>query len=452
MTASIKKKSEMDLTNGSIIKKLTVYSIPFIFANILQILFNTADIMILGIFVGDEAVGAVGANSSLSGLLVNLFVAFSIGANVVLARYVGERNLEGARKTVGTAILLAVISGFILLAIGVPLAPQFLLLMGCDRAILDLATVYLRIYFLGMPIMMLYNFCASILRAVGDTKRPLIFLAIGGTVNVILNVFFVVVLKMTVEGVAIATIVSQAISATLSIRVLLKGDGYGCLKMKYLRISKEQLSKISAIGIPSALQGLAFSISNVLIQSKVNSFGVNGTAGNTAAQQFDAVIYNIGNAIAMSGMAFVSQNFGAKNFDRIKKIIPTTVLLVFVFQFGVGSIFALLSPWLVSFIVSGEQAILFASTRLTIMGFFYFLCGTMETFANTVRALGKPIVSLIISVFGSVVLRVAFLEIVFPFFPYFATIFITYIASWLVTVATYLIVVPGVLKKVKANG
>lgn len=226
---------EMDLTKGSILKKLTIYSIPFIFANILQILFNTADIAVLGIFVGDDAVAAVGANSALSGLLVNLFVAFSIGSNVVLARYVGARDMDGARKTVGTSILLALIAGIILLAIGVPCSELFLKFMGCDPEILHMATVYLRIYFLGMPIMMLYNFCASILRAVGDTKRPLMYLAIGGAVNVVLNIFFVIVLKMTVEGVAIATITSQLISATLSIITLLKSDGYGCLKTKYFK-------------------------------------------------------------------------------------------------------------------------------------------------------------------------------------------------------------------------
>ncbi len=439
---------EMDLTKGSILKKLTIYSIPFIFANILQILFNTADIAVLGIFVGDDAVAAVGANSALSGLLVNLFVAFSIGSNVVLARYVGARDMESARKTVGTSILLALIAGIILLAIGVPCSELFLKFMGCDPEILHMATVYLRIYFLGMPIMMLYNFCASILRAVGDTKRPLIYLAIGGVVNVVLNIFFVVVLKMTVEGVAIATITSQLISATLSIITLLKSDGYGCLKTKYLKLSKEQLKQIMIIGVPSAFQSLAFNISNVMIQSKVNSFGSVGTAANTAASQFDAVIYNVGNAVAMSGMAFASQNIGAKNMARVKKTIFNTILIVFLFQFGIGALFALLSPWLVGFIVSGAETIQLASTRLIIMSLTYFLCGIMEVFANSVRAMGKPIVSLIVSVFGAAVFRVAWLEVTFLIWPYFHTIFLSYLASWSFTIIIYLFVTPKVFKKV----
>lgn len=439
---------EMDLTKGSILKKLTIYSIPFIFANILQILFNTADIAVLGIFVGDDAVAAVGANSALSGLLVNLFVAFSIGSNVVLARYVGARDMDGARKTVGTSILLALIAGIILLVIGVPCSELFLKFMGCDPEILHMATVYLRIYFLGMPIMMLYNFCASILRAVGDTKRPLMYLAIGGAVNVVLNIFFVIVLKMTVEGVAIATITSQLISATLSIITLLKSDGYGCLKTKYLKISKEQLKQIMIIGVPSAFQSLAFNISNVMIQSKVNSFGAVGTAANTAAAQFDAVIYNVGNAVAMSGMAFASQNIGAKNMARVKKTIFNTILLVFIFQFGIGALFALLSPWLVGFIVSGSETIQLAASRLTIMGLTYFLCGIMEVFANSVRAMGKPIVSLIVSVFGAAVFRVAWLEVTFLIWPYFHTIFLSYLASWSFTIIIYLFVTPKVFKKV----
>jgi len=450
MSVAVKSKREMDLTQGSILKKLTLYSIPFIFANILQILFNTADIAILGIFVGDKAVAAVGANSALSGLLVNLFVAFSIGSNIVLARYVGARDMVGARKTVGTSIIIALIAGFFLLAVGVPMSELFLIWMGCDPEILSMATVYLRIYFLGMPIMMLYNFSASILRAVGDTRRPLIFLAIGGAINVVLNIFFVTVLKMTVEGVAIATIVSQLVSATLSLIVLLKSDGYGSLKKEYFKISKEQLKEILAIGVPSALQSLAFNVSNVLIQSKVNSFGATGTAGSTAATQFDAVIYNIGFAISSSCMAFVGQNVGAKNMQRVKKTIWCSILLIMIFQFGVGVIFALLAPWLVSFIVSGEAEINYATTRLVIMSITYFMCGIMEVLGNGgVRTMGKPVISMVVSICGAAIFRSIFLEVTFYFIPEFSTIFLSYLASWTLTALIYVFIVPKVYKGLK---
>lgn len=443
---------EMDLTSGSIFKKLFIYALPFIFTNILQILFSATDIAVLGIMldesIADKAVAAVGANTALNGLLVNFFVGFSIGSNVVLARYVGARNLEASRRTVGTSILIALIAGIFLLAVGVPMSEIFLTWMGCDPDILAMATTYLRIYFIGMPIMMVYNFSASILRAIGDTKRPLIFLAIGGVANVFLNIMFIL-MGLTVEGVAIGTIVSQLISATLTLSVLFKSNGYGSLKIKYLKIFKTQLKEILAIGVPSGVQSLAFNISNVLIQSTVNSFGQVGMSANTTAQQFDAIVYNVGNAVSMSTMSFVGQNIGAKRMDRVKRTIIDGAILVFLIQFGLGAIFALLAPQLCGIIANAKDVIEMAVVRLIIMSLTYFLCGEMEVLANSVRAMGKPVVSLIISVFGASVCRVLFLEITFAFFPSFHTIFWSYPASWLITVLIYLVVVPIVFKKVK---
>lgn len=445
------RRAEMDLTTGSIFKKLFIYAVPFIFTNILQILFNAADVAVIGIFVGDDAVAAVGANTSLSTLVTALFIGLSIGANIVLARYVGAQDMESARKTVGTSVLVAIVAGLILMAIGVPLAGWFLTIMDCAPEILPMATTYLRIFFLGMPIMMLYNFCASILRAVGDTRRPLIFLSIGGVVNVVLNVFFVLVLKMTVEGVAIATIVSQAISAGLSLTVLFKGDGYGSLKLKYLRFYKKQLGEIAILGIPSGLQSVAFNISNVLIQSTVNSFGAVGMSANTTAAQFDGVVYNVGNAVSMSTMAFVGQNIGAKRMDRVKRVIIDGIILVCILQFSVGALFALLSPFLCGIIASSEEVVQMATIRLSLMGYTYFLCGVMEVFANSCRAMGKPIVALIISVMGATVFRIIFLEITFKLVPEFYMIYVSYPASWIFTVICYLFFTPNVFKKVKAK-
>lgn len=439
---------EMDLTSGPILKKLTIYAIPFIFTNILQIFFSATDIAVLGIMVNDNAVAAVGANTSLNNMLVGLFVGLSIGTNVVLSRYVGAKDLERSRRTVGTSILLALIAGGILLCVGVPMAETFLIWMGCAPEILPMATVYLRIYFLGMPIMMVYNFSASILRAVGDTKRPLIFLAIGGVANVILNVLFIL-MGMTVEGVAIGTIVSQFISATLTLSVLFKGNGYGSLKLKYLKIFKTQFKEILTIGLPSGLQSLAFNISNVLIQSTVNSFGAVGMSANTTAQQFDAIVYNVGNAVSMSTMSFVGQNIGAKRMDRVKRTIFDGALLVFIMQFGVGAIFALLAPQLCGIIANSPEVIAWATVRLTIMATTYFLAGEMEVCANSVRGMGRPIISLIISVLGASVFRILFLEITFAIWPYFNTIFWSYTASWAFTTIVYLIVVPMVFKSVK---
>jgi putative MATE family efflux protein len=439
----------MDLTNGSIFKKLVIYAIPFIFTNILQILFNAADIAVVGVFVNDDAVAAVGANSSFNNLLIGFFVGLSIGSNIVLARYVGAKDLEGARKTVGTSILIALCAGTLLMVIGIPLAETFLRLMACDEKILPMAATYLRIYFLGMPIMMLYNFCASILRAVGDTRRPLIYLTIGGVVNVGLNVFFVLVLNMTVEGVAIATIASQTIASILSLIALFKGNGYGSLKIKYLKFYKEQLKSILILGVPSGLQSTVFNISNVLIQSTVNSFGMVGMSANTTAQQFDSIVYNVGNAVSMSTMSFVGQNIGAKRMDRVKRTIIDGAILIFLIQFGVGGLFTIFAPQLCGIIANSPEVIAWAVVRLTIMGLTYFICGEMEVCANSVRAMGKPIVSLIISVCGASVFRILFLEITFAIWPYFNTIFWSYAASWTFTTIVYWIVVPMVFKSVK---
>ncbi|MBQ3116457.1 MAG: MATE family efflux transporter [Clostridia bacterium] len=446
----MRKSKEMDLTTGSIMKKMIIYSVPFIFTNILQVLFNAADIAVLGIFAGDTAVAAVGASSSLTILIVGLFVGLSIGTNVVLARYVGAKDKEGASRTVGTSIVIAFLSGIALMVLGLILAPWFLRIMDCAESVIEDATTYLRIYFIGAPSMLLYNFSASVLRSVGDTRRPLIFLSISGAVNVGLNILFVLVFKMTVEGVAIATIVSQTISAICCLTVLFKSKGYARLRVRYLKVFGFQLKEIAVIGIPSGLQSVAFNIANVIIQKTINGFDEEiGMAANTAAQQFDAIVYNVGNAISMSCMAFIGQNIGAKNAKNIKKVILYAILLVVIFQFSVGLIFGILAPALCSLIASGEKVIQMASVRLRILGYLYFMCGVMEVFANSNRAMGRPIVSLIISVMGATVFRIAFLKIMMHFFPYFATIYWSYPASWIITIICYLIFTPITYKKTK---
>ena len=397
----MKTNKEMDLTNGSILKKMVIFSIPFIFTNILQILFNSADIAVLGIFSGDSAVAAVGASTNLTGLIVGLFIGLSIGTNVVLARYVGAKDKEGASKTVGTSIIVAFSLGILMLTIGVILAPWFLKMMDCAESVFEDATLYLRIYFLGAPAMLVYNYSASILRSVGDTRRPLIFLAISGAVNVVLNIF------------------------------------------------KVQLKEILAIGIPSGLQSVAFNIANVIIQKTVNGLGEACMSASTAAQQFDAIVYNVGYAVSMSCMAFIGQNIGAKNIKNVKKTIFCGITLVFLFQATTGFIFFLLAPWLCSLIVSDSLVIQMGASRLKILAGFYFICGIMDVFANANRAMGKPVTSLIISVMGATVFRLAFLKLMMYLVPSFATIYWSYPASWVFTIACYLIMTPITYKKTK---
>ncbi len=445
----MKTNKEMDLTNGSILKKMVIFSIPFILTNILQILFNSADIAVLGIFAGDDAVGAVGANSSLTTMIVGLFVGLSIGTNVVLARYVGAKKKEEASRTVGTSICVALISGIVLAILGFILAPWFLRIMDCHQSLIGQATTYLRIYFLGMPVMLLYNFSASILRSVGDTRRPLIFLSIAGAVNVGLNVLFVAVFDMGVAGVAIATVTSQTISASCCLIVLFKSNGYARLRLRYFKVFKVQLKEILIIGIPSGLQSVAFNLSNVLIQKTVNGFEEVGMSANTTAQQFDAIVYNIGNAIAMSCMAFIGQNIGAKNMKNVKKTIFCGITLIMLFQLTIGFIFFLLAPWLCSLIVSGSEVIKMGATRLKILAGFYFLCGIMEVFANSNRAMGKPVISLIISIMGATVFRIIFLKLMMYLVPSFATIYWSYPASWVFTIVCYFIMTPITYRKTK---
>ncbi|MBO7344883.1 MAG: MATE family efflux transporter [Clostridia bacterium] len=448
MTASI-NKVEMDLTTGSIFKKLIIYAIPFMITNILQTLFNTMDIAVLGIFCGDEAVGAVGANAAFTALVVTLFVSFSTGANAVLAKYVGAKDKESARRTVGTSILLSPILGVILILIGVPLVPTFLRLVDCTPELIPMATTYCRIYFLGMPVTLLYNFCASILRAVGDTKRPLIFLTIGGVLNVLLNVFFVAVFKMTVEGVALATIISQAVSAILCLMVMIKGNGYGVLEVKYLKIYKKQLKEITQIGVPTGLQSIILSISNVFIQSAINSFGVPGTSGNTAATQFDSIISQVGLAIAMSSMAFVSQNVGAKDAERVKKSIIYGVCLTAMICSGLALTLVVFSHFFCGLIAHEKEVIEFAVMRIWVIAPSYVIFYVGEVLAYSLRGMGRPVISLVINIISSFVLRTACLEILMSVWRSFPAIFLSYSITWLINLAVFTCIIPSVYKKVK---
>lgn len=302
----MKKNFEMNMSEGKILGKLIIYSIPLICTNVLQLLFNAADVAVLGMFVSDDAVAAVGATGALINLIIGLFVGLSVGANVLVARFAGEQNMDSSHKTVSTSVIVSLIAGLFLAFIGYFFAETFLEWTNCDPEVIGMATKYLKIYFIGMPIMLLYNFCASILRAVGDTLRPLIFLVIGGLVNVGLNIFFVAVLKKDVEGVAIATVASQAISAVLSIIVLLKGNGYARLDMKKFRVYFPELKEMTKIGFPAGLQGCVFSISNVLIQATINTFSKSYMTANTVASQFDGFIYNAMNAVSLATLAFVS--------------------------------------------------------------------------------------------------------------------------------------------------
>ena len=399
------KKLEMDMTTGPIFKKIARFSIPLMLMNILQLLFNAADVFVVGIFVDDVAVAAVGTNGALINLIINLFIGLSVGANVV-ARYLGENNREKVRKNIGLSIFVALISGIILLFVGFFCARTFLEWMGCDPKVIVLATKYLKIYFLGMPIIILYNFCASILRAAGDTVRPLIFLTIGGVVNVGLNIFFVVVLHKDVEGVAIATVVSQGIAAVLSIIVLLKNEGDVKLELKYIRFYPKDFIELVKVGLPSGIQSCMFSISNVLIQSSINSLGDKAMSGYAYEMQIANIVYTAMNAIALACMSFVGQNFGSKNVERIKKIIIQSSLFVTIVGVSLGVLVTFLAVPFLRLITSDEEVLAYTQEILYFVALPYFLCGVMDVVAYAMRSLGKSFTTMIICIFGACIFRI----------------------------------------------
>ncbi len=443
------KTHEMNMTSGPLFKKLVIYALPLIGTNLLQMLFNAADVAVLGILASHKDVGAVGATSSLINLIIALFVGLSSGASVVISRCMGASDEEGAHRAVGTSIVIALISGGILLLIGVTCSRIFLSLMDTPNELIDGATKYMTIYFIGVPIIMLYNFIASILRAVGDTVRPLIYLLIGGVINIGLNVFCILVLNLTVEGVAIATVASQLVSVVLSLIALLKSKGYGKLKIKYLRLYKKQLKDIFLIGLPSGLQGALFSISNVIIQSNINAFGHETVTANTAAQQLDGLLYYAGNGISLACMAFVSQNYGAGKIDRIKKVFLQSIFLCVTIGVVMGGILILFADFFLFIITKEPHIIEIAKIRLIVMGSTYSLCGIMECFSYSMRAMGKSITAMIISLIGACGLRILWVNTAFLLAPTHVMLYLAWPVSWVLTIVIYAFFYFSLIKKIE---
>ena len=323
----MKKSYEMDMCNGPILKKLLIFALPLMLSGILQLLFNAADIVVVGKFTGSHALAAVGSTSALINLFVNVFIGFSIGTNVLVAQYFGARDEKNVQETVHTSILLGIVGGFILIVSGIIFAKPMLEWMDTPDNVLEHAVLYMRIYFIGMPAMLIYNFGAAILRAIGDTKRPLYYLLSAGVINVVLNLFFVIVLNMGVAGVAAATVASQVVSAILIVRCLIQSEGIYRLNLHKLKFHKKKLIRIVQIGLPAGLQGAVFSLSNVLIQSSVNSFGSVAMAGNTAAGNIEGFVYTSMNAIYQTALSFTSQNVGGDDRIEFLKLYSSVWLL-----------------------------------------------------------------------------------------------------------------------------
>lgn len=432
------KTHEIDMTNGSIFKKILLYSLPLIFSGILQLLFNAADVVVVGKFSGSLSLAAVGSTSSLVNLLVNTVIGISVGANVLVARYYGAGEQREISRCVHSAMSLSILLGVLAGLAGFFFATPLLEWMDTDPEVLPLASLYLKIYFLGTPATVIYNFGAAILRAVGDTDRPLQYLLLSGVANVILNLITVIVFHMDVVGVAIATVTSQLISAFLVVRCLMSTEGAYQLIPTKLRFHWDMVGRIAAIGLPAGLQSALFSLSNMLIQSAVNSFGYVTMAGDSAGKSLSDFPYIAMNAFYHASMSFTSQNYGARKFDRIRKVWSSCLILATVVGILLGAAFCIFSRELLSLYISKaepqrEAILAVGQVRLLYLGLTYFLCGIMETLNGAQRGLGRSWTPLIISTLGSCVLRIIWVEVVFGCFRSLEVLYLSYAASWLLT-------------------
>ena len=435
------KKHSATMLQGPVLWGVITYTIPIILTSILQLLFNAADLVIVGRFCGSISVAAVGATGSITNLIVNLFIGLSVGAGVTVAHAIGSREELAVHRAVHTALPVALISGVVLTVVGVALAGTFLRLMGTPETVLPLSKVYMQIYFGGITFNMVYNFCASILRAAGDTKSPLIFLTFAGVVNVVLNVIFVTAFHMNVAGVALATTVSQGISAVLVVIALMRRSDACKLYLRKMRFYRTELTKMVRIGLPAGIQGSLFSISNVMIQSSINSFGDVFMSGNAAAGNIEGFVYVIMNSFHQTAVNFIGQNVGAHQYDRVKKTLGCCLGCVLAAGLAAGVLGYSFGPQLLSiYITDSAEAISYGMLRLSFVCLPYFLCGLMDVSTGALRGMGASVEPMIISVLGICGLRILWITTVFQI-PAFHTpqcLYLSYPISWIITFAVQL--------------
>jgi putative MATE family efflux protein len=433
------KSHEIDMCNGPILSKIIVFAIPVMLSGILQLLFNAADVVVVGRFAGSESLAAVGSTTALINLLLNIFIGFSIGANVLVAQFYGAHKLKDLEETVQTSFMIGVIGGWLLLLVGETLSKPILTLMGTPENVLPLSVIYMKFYFMGIPATVIYNFGSAILRAVGDTKRPLYFLIVAGVINVCLNLFFVIKLGMGVAGVGLATAISQYVSATLIIHCLKHTDGPYRVQMSKLRLVPSKVKAIIKIGLPAGLQGAIFSISNVLIQSSVNSFGSVAMAGNTAAQNVEGFVYTSMNAVYQTALSFSSQNFGARKYRRMTKILLYCVGLVTAIGLVLGIGAYMNATTLLHIYSSDPEVIHYGVLRMRYIMVTYFLCGLMDTMVGGIRGIGYSVLPMVVSLTGACAFRVIWIFTVFALHRSLEILYISYPVSWAITATAHII-------------
>lgn len=438
-TAHIHKKYEVDMLHGPLLGKILLFALPLMMSSILQLLFNAADVVVVGQYAGDESLAAVGSTSSLINLLTNLFIGLSVGANVMVAHYFGSGEKDKISDTIHTSIVVSFLCGLFLTVLGALAAPILLRWMSSPEDVIGLATIYLRIYFIGMPAMMLYNFGSSILRAAGDTRRPLYYLSISGVINVALNLLFVIRFSMGVAGVAIATIVSQYISAALIIRCLMREEGELRLSLRSLHINRGILLRILRIGLPAGIQGTVFSLSNVVIQSSINSFGKTVMAGSAAAANLEGFVYVAMNALHQTALTFVGQNYGAGQKKRLLKVLYLCQGAVFVIGMLLGNLAAFFGHTLLRIYSDKEAVIEAGMVRLNYICRFYALCGMMDVMVGALRGIGSSVVPMIVSLLGACGLRLLWIATVFRQIHTMPMLYLSYIVSWALTAAVHVL-------------
>lgn len=420
----------IDMCNGPLMPAILRFALPLALSGILQLAFNAADMIVLGRFSGETALAAVGSTGALINLLINAFTGLSVGANVLVSNYIGARSEKDVQETVHTAVLVAAVGGLLLIGVGFVMSRPMLELMATPEDVIDLSVLYMRVYFTGMPGFMIYTFGASVLRAIGDTKRPLFYLFIAGVTNVILNLFFVIVLHMGVAGVALATIISQAISAILVIRCLMMTEGACQLQLKNLKIHWHKFQQMMRIGLPAGVQTSLFSVSNMTIQSAINSFDSLVMAGNTAASNIEGFVFTSMTSVSQASISFTSQNLGAHKPERIMKVYGSCLLLVSIIGLVTGSGAYLLGPKLLQLYTDDPAVIQYGLNRMSIVATTYFLCGMMEVGANTMRGMGYGVLPMVVSLAGACLLRILWVSFIFPIAPTQVMLYISYPISW----------------------
>lgn len=432
------KRTEIDMTHGSLADKIVLFAIPLAASSVLQQLFNAADLAVVGRFASSVAMAAVGSNASVISLIVNLFLGLSVGANVLIAKLIGAGKRELIQDAIHTVISLALICGFALTVIGFFIAPQILKLMGAPENVIALATIYLRIYFVGMPVILIYNYGSAILRSKGDSRRPFLALAAAGVVNVLLNLLFVVVFHLHVIGVALATVLSNCLSAGLVLWFLMKEEDPFTLHLRQLRLRRDYVADLMRIGLPAGLQGMVFSVSNVVIQSAINSFGAACIAGNTAAQNIDFISYCVINAFTQAALTFTSQNYGAGNFDRIKKVFRIALGLGLAIDLVVLGLLILFRYPIMSLFTTDPEVLHYAMIRFNSAVRLHFIITFYEISGGAIRGMNHSLAPAMISILGTCAFRLFYVLVIFPHFNTPEMLLWVYPFSWILTAVVML--------------